>query len=286
MKFTDGYWHMRPGTTPHFPIQIHDVEIEPDALTVYGATKRLSTRGDTLNLPLLTVRFSSPMPDVIRVKITHHKGRRPKQPAFELQPQPAPTVVIHDDAQAATLTSGRLTFNNRESGVELHNITTKELQKLIKIRKETVCGSDGKCLGVIYFLPKGIIENSQAAFEAAGKTLADLQTTQPYIGPPTTPGRLGNRIFIYGPWTSRWDLNLMKRTTITENTNFEFRVQFLNAFNQSIITIRGAGTDASGGFSPSASTFGQTRNAYRDFTVSGTNDPGGRLIEFQLRLNF
>ncbi|HEV8481954.1 MAG TPA: TonB-dependent receptor, partial [Blastocatellia bacterium] len=186
----------------------------------------------------------------------------------------------------STLTSGRLTFNNRESGVELHNITTKELQKLIKIRKETVCGSDGKCLGVIYFLPKDIIENSQAAFEAAGKTLADLQTTQPYIGPPTTPGRLGNRIFIYGPWTSRWDLNLLKRTTITENTNFEFRVQFLNAFNQSIITIRGAGTDASGGFSPSASTFGQTRNAYRDFTVSGTNDPGGRLIEFQLRLNF
>ncbi|MGH9767271.1 MAG: hypothetical protein ACREAB_07535 [Blastocatellia bacterium] len=32
--------------------------------------------------------------------------------------------------------------------------------------------------------------------------------------------------------------------------------------------------------------FGQTRNAFRDFTVSGTNDPGGRLIEFQLRLNF
>jgi len=35
-----------------------------------------------------------------------------------------------------------------------------------------------------------------------------------------------------------------------------------------------------------AAAFGQTRNAFRDFTVSGTNDPGGRLIEFQLRLNF
>jgi hypothetical protein len=65
------------------------------ALTVFGATKRLNTRGDTLNLPLLTVRFSSPMPDVIRVTITHHKGRRPQQPAFELQAQPAPTVVFH-----------------------------------------------------------------------------------------------------------------------------------------------------------------------------------------------
>jgi hypothetical protein len=64
----------------------------------------------------------------------------------------------------------------------------------------------------------------------------------------------------------------------------EFRVQFLNAFNQSNITIRGAGTDDS--TSTIGSTFGQTTNAFRDFTVSGTNDPGGRLIEFQLRLNF
>lgn len=116
MKFTDGYWHMRAGVTPHFPIQVHDVAIAPDALTVFGATKRLISRGDTLNLPLLTVRFSSPMPDVIRVTITHHKGRRPKQPAFELMPQPASTVVIHDDAQAATLTSGRLSVRVEKAG--------------------------------------------------------------------------------------------------------------------------------------------------------------------------
>lgn len=195
-------------------------------------------------------------------------------------------VVRIQSGTPSTVTSGRLTFNNRESGVVLHNISAKELQKLVKIRKETVCDANGKCQGVIFWLPRSIIENSQAAFEAAGKTLADLKPNEPFIGPPTTPGELGNRLFIYGPWTSRWDLNLMKRTQITERTNFEFRVQFLNAFNQSSITIRGAGTDASGGFSPSSDTFGQTRNAYRDFTVSGTNDPGGRLIEFQLRLNF
>ena len=107
MKFTDGYWQIRPGITPHFAVQTHDVEIAPDALTVYAATKRLHTRGDTLNLPLLTVRLSSPMPDVIRVTITHHKGRKPPRPAFELHAQAAPDVAIHDDDQAATLTSGR-----------------------------------------------------------------------------------------------------------------------------------------------------------------------------------
>ena len=40
MKFTDGYWQMRPGVTPHYPAQVHEVEVEPDALTVYAPTKR------------------------------------------------------------------------------------------------------------------------------------------------------------------------------------------------------------------------------------------------------
>jgi alpha-D-xyloside xylohydrolase len=116
MKFTDGYWQMRAGVTPHFPVHVHDVEIEPEALTVYAPTKRLTHRGDTLNLPLLTVRFSSPMPNVIRVQIYHHKGRRRKQPAFELHAQPAPEVALRDDPQAATLTSGRLTVRVEKVG--------------------------------------------------------------------------------------------------------------------------------------------------------------------------
>ncbi|HET9529760.1 MAG TPA: TonB-dependent receptor [Blastocatellia bacterium] len=194
-------------------------------------------------------------------------------------------VVRIQSGTPTLLASGRLTFNNRESGVVLNNITAKQLQDLVKIRKETVCDSSGECEGVVFYLPQSFIDNTLAAFEVGGFTLADLDPNAPYIGPPTTPGQLGSRIFLYGPWTSRFDLNLLKRTQITEGTNVEFRVQFLNAFNQSSITIRGPGTDASS-FGGIDSSFGQTRNAYRDFTVSGTNDPGGRLIEFQLRFNF
>jgi len=183
------------------------------------------------------------------------------------------------------LTSGRLTFNNRESGVVLHNMTAKQLQEMVKIRKETVCNpTTGACQGVVYWLPQSVINNTLAAFEVGGKTLADLDPSKPYIGPPTTPGQFGSRIFLYGPWTSRFDLNVLKRTRVTERTNFELRVQLLNAFNQSNIMLRAAGdnVDSEG----IGSAFGQTRNAFRDFTVSGTNDPGGRLIEFQLRFNF
>lgn len=183
------------------------------------------------------------------------------------------------------LTSGRLTFNNRESGVILYNLTQQQLQDMVKIRKTSICNpTTGVCQGVVYWLPQSLIDNTLAAFEVGGKTLADLKPTEPYIGPPTTPGQRGANVYIYGPWTSRYDLNLMKQFRITEKTNFELRAQFLNAFNQSGITIRNINnnTDSQG----IGATFGQTRNAFRDFTVSGTNDPGGRLIEFQLRINF
>jgi hypothetical protein len=192
-------------------------------------------------------------------------------------------VVRIQSGTPILLTSGRLTFNNRESGVVLKNISTKQLQELVKIRKETIC-TNGKCQGVVFFLPQDIINNTLAAFETGGKTLTDLVKDAPYIGPPTTAGQLGNRIFLYGPWQSRFDLNLLKRTRISERTDFEFRVQFLNAFNAPNFTIQTTGSDV--GSTGIGASFGQTRSAYRDFTVSGTNDPGGRLIEFQLRLNF
>ena len=109
MKFTDGFWLMRPGVTPIYPVQVHEVEAETDALTVYASPRQLTHRADTLDVPLLTVRFSSPMPNVIRVQLFHHKGQLPKKPEFQLKPQPKPKVEVHDDAQAATLTSGHLT---------------------------------------------------------------------------------------------------------------------------------------------------------------------------------
>jgi hypothetical protein len=179
------------------------------------------------------------------------------------------------------ISSGRQTFNNRDAGVVLYNMTRKQLQNMVKIRKETVC--DPTCHGVVYYLPQELIDNTLAAFELGSKP---LDTTKPYIGAPTTAGKLGSILYLYGPWTSRYDLNVLKRTKLTEKTNLEFRAQFLNAFNQSNLTIRGPGTDASSITLSTTPTFGQTRNAFRDFTVSGTNDPGGRLIEFQLRLVF
>ena len=114
MKFTDGYWQMRANMTPHYAAQVHNVEIESDAMSVYAPTGTLRGRGDTINLPMLTLRFSSPMENVIRVQIIHHKGSRPRKPEFSLHPQPAPEVHLVNDEQSATLTSGQLSIRVRK----------------------------------------------------------------------------------------------------------------------------------------------------------------------------
>jgi len=199
-------------------------------------------------------------------------------------------VVRIQSGPSMLLQSGRFTFNGGvnavDSGVILHNISTKQLQDLVQIRKTTIC--DPTCHGVVFWLPQAIIDNSLAAFERGGKTLADLKPNEPYIGPPTTPGELGSRVFLYGPMTARFDLNVMKRIRITERSSLEGRVQFLNAFNRANFFV---GSVASVNsplrfISIDDDNFGQTRAAYRDPTVSGTNDPGGRIIEFQLRFKF
>jgi len=174
---------------------------------------------------------------------------------------------------------GRNTFNNLDAGVALFNMTAKDLQNMVEIRKTT---SATNLRGIVYFLPQSLIDNSMAAFEVGNKTLANLDRSKPYIGPATVPGQLGYRVSLYGPWQQKWDFSLLKKTQITERTNVEFRAQFLNIFNLQNFLLGPAGnavTSLSVG-----NDFGQTRSAYRD--LNNTNDPGSRVIEFVLRLNF
>jgi hypothetical protein len=65
MKFTDGNWLMREGVQVQHPAQAYDIETTLETLTIYAPTQQVQHRGDTLHGPLLTLRLSSPLPDVI-----------------------------------------------------------------------------------------------------------------------------------------------------------------------------------------------------------------------------
>jgi hypothetical protein len=184
-------------------------------------------------------------------------------------------VTRWQSGQSYLLNGGRATVNQNESGVVLHGITRQQLQELVNIRKDPT--------GIVYWLPQSLINNTVSAFQSLNGAPAD--PSSPWIGPPTTAGAFGDRIVLHGPWTQRWDLNILKRIPITETVNIEGRVSFLNAFNRANFYLGGADNTINT-IAVSNTNFGQTRSAYRDITVSGTNDPGGRLIEWQFRINF
>jgi hypothetical protein len=183
--------------------------------------------------------------------------------------------------------TGRQTANSfansttPDDGVVLYNMTAQQLNDMVKIRKTT---SPTSGFGVVYYLPQDLIDNSLAAWEVGGKTLANLDPTKPYIAPQFEPGKMGYRIFLYGPWQARFDVSLAKVTKITESKSLEIRAQALNVANSANFLLGSSANSVnSGGIT---STFGQTTSAYRDITVSGSSDPGGRIVEFLVRFRF
>lgn len=119
MKFTDGQWLLRPGVTAHYAAEAHTISAESDRLVMHAPVRPIRHRGDTLQGPLLTVTLSSPLADVVRVRIEHFTGGAPRGPEIPLAVNEAPAVAIDDAADAATLTSGGLTVRVKKPGWEL-----------------------------------------------------------------------------------------------------------------------------------------------------------------------
>lgn len=113
MKFTDGFWQLRPGVTALYAQEAYDIQ-ETDAapdgagLVITAPTAVIARRGDTLNRPVLTVTLSSPLEGVVRVRVSHHVGRA-WHGGFELPGAVAGAGAAAVSADGGTLTTGALT---------------------------------------------------------------------------------------------------------------------------------------------------------------------------------
>ncbi|WP_438446095.1 alpha-xylosidase [Gorillibacterium sp. sgz5001074] len=114
MKFTDGNWLIREGFTVQGAQMVHDFEVREGVLTAYASPRPIVNRSNMLDTMLLTVRFHSPMPGVIGVKLVHHEGVRERGPAFELTPAADDPVSILETEEAVVLTSGSLSVRIRK----------------------------------------------------------------------------------------------------------------------------------------------------------------------------
>jgi alpha-D-xyloside xylohydrolase len=108
MKFTDGFWRTREGVNVYNAAEVYDLETTDNSITVYAPFSHVSNRGQTLQGPLLTVIFTSPMEDVIRVQAFHYKGALTKGPDFEISKQDDLAIEVLENKEYATLKSGNL----------------------------------------------------------------------------------------------------------------------------------------------------------------------------------
>ncbi|GIK65681.1 MAG: alpha-xylosidase [Chloroflexota bacterium] len=117
MKFDYGQWMLQPGTEAIYPLTVTHVEVEAHAVTLSGYNHHVHGRGSFIDGTLITARFSSPMPNVIRVQLNHFKGRRERLPTFALD-----YGLHNDDAEVLCdetqvwLNAGRLAVQMPRSG--------------------------------------------------------------------------------------------------------------------------------------------------------------------------
>jgi alpha-D-xyloside xylohydrolase len=118
MKFSDGYWRNLPGVEVHRPRDVTDVEVRDDSLVVFASAALQHTRGDSLIPQVVTVTFTSPMDDVIGVRIEHHTGGVDRGPAFELAREAADVKVVRPTADdpVALFRAGGLTARVAAAG--------------------------------------------------------------------------------------------------------------------------------------------------------------------------
>lgn len=174
--------------------------------------------------------------------------------------------------------------------VQLVGMTVSELQKEIKVRKGT---------NVVTFLPDDIINNTIAAFNTDVTRLTGYSSQ---FGVPTgrfiAPAGFGNcqarfngecgfrRLVLYGPDFFKLDASLIKKIKFGERSNVELRATFFDVLNRTNWRVGGWTGNFTNVTNFSTSTFGQlgTGTSYQD--PFGSNDPGGRIIDLSLRINF
>jgi Carboxypeptidase regulatory-like domain len=180
--------------------------------------------------------------------------------------------------------------------VQLVGMSAKDLQKAVGIYRSQP-NSDGSAnTREVYLLPADIRLNTFRAnnttFTASGAVYTQGIPEGRFIAPAGFAncqqgyaGQCGyNNLVVKGPSFFRFDLSLAKKIRFTERFNLEMRAEALNAFNNINWLVGSAGNDINALGGLGAATFGRYTAAYQD--ISTTNDPGGRLVQIVLRLNF
>lgn len=165
------------------------------------------------------------------------------------------TIITWQTGTPFLLTGGFGTYNTSDGGVTLTGITAKDLQKAVGVNR--VAGQTTANM----INPKYIAANGAA--------------NTAYLAPNTTPGTIGQRIYLHGPNAFYDDIAVTKSIPIHERINFRIQGEFLNAFNHPVF----------------GSTTGSTTSAVQSASfsragITNTINGFGRQIELRANIEF
>ncbi|MBE5986138.1 MAG: alpha-xylosidase [Paenibacillaceae bacterium] len=106
MKFTNGFWKIREEITPLYAVEYGGCRINGGELTIYAPGKQIRSRGDILNLGMLTIRITSPMEDVLKISVSHFEGAADPGP-FTVIEECDPRVSIIESEENIIFQTGR-----------------------------------------------------------------------------------------------------------------------------------------------------------------------------------
>lgn len=109
MKFGNGCWLLKEGVACFSPQEVFEYKIDEYSVVLCAPTGRIYGRGNTLGGINLTIRITSPAPDVLRVQTCHHRGVVQKKPSFDLNLNQQP-LRTEDDDETITISSGALSL--------------------------------------------------------------------------------------------------------------------------------------------------------------------------------
>lgn len=118
MKFTDGFWVIKPGFDLFNCAQVVDSRWDGERYQLYCSHKEQQNRGETLNAPLITLSIRAPHPETLALKLTHFAGSLDSGPEFQLYEQASCLRVVEDDERIC-ISSGELSAVIRRNPFKL-----------------------------------------------------------------------------------------------------------------------------------------------------------------------
>ncbi len=107
MKYTEGFWLTQESADVKYASEAYFAEEIQNGMKITAPVKKIAGRGDTLNMPVITIEFTAVSEQVIGVRSYHYEAYRSGEARFVVN-EPGCDAKVEIDDEKAVMTTGKL----------------------------------------------------------------------------------------------------------------------------------------------------------------------------------